>query len=116
MFGPVLHVGRQHPTIARTTKYCGKHDDTHHDPEGQKYIYSNQQPPVYAHLLITPQEDDGKEPTGTPIPVRRLLQNMNAHALNYTRNRVVTSELQSLSQVPQEGDDRCLQDLPGWRW
>jgi len=72
LFGPVPHVGRQHSAVARIAEHCRKHDDAHDNPDGQKYIYSDQQPPVYAHLAITPQSADAKETTAIPIPARRL--------------------------------------------
>jgi hypothetical protein len=93
LFGPVLHVGRQRSTIARTIEHYRKHDDAHHNPEGQEYIYSDHQPPVYGHLFITPRS---AECTKTPPRQRQcdVHPNMNAHPLNYTRHGVVTSELQ----------------------
>ena len=115
LFRPVLHVGRQHSVIARTTEHCRKHDDAHHNPEGQKYVHSDQQPPVYAHLFITLKAPMLRKP-----PPRQsqcgVNPNMNAHPCNYTRHRVVTSELQSLSQRPQKGDDGWVQHSPDLRW
>jgi hypothetical protein len=53
LFRPVLHVSRQQPTMSRTIEHCGKRDDAYQNPEGQKYIHGDQQPPVYAHLFVT---------------------------------------------------------------
>jgi hypothetical protein len=41
---------------------------------------------------------------------------MNAHPLNYTRHKPAPSELQSLSQHRQRGDDEWLQDSPDLCW
>jgi hypothetical protein len=115
LFRPVLQVACQHSVVARTTEHCRKHDDAHHNPEGQKYVHSDQQPPVYAHLFITLKAPMLRKP-----PPRQsqcgVNPNMNAHPLNYTRHRVVTSELQSLSQRPQKGDDGWVQHSPDLRW
>jgi hypothetical protein len=39
--------------MSRTIEHCGKRDDAQQNPEGQKYIHGDQQPPVCAHLFMT---------------------------------------------------------------
>jgi hypothetical protein len=72
LFRPVLHVSGQHPAVARIAEHCRKHDDAHDNPDRQKYISRDQQPPVHAHLAIPLKSADAKETTAIAIPVRRL--------------------------------------------
>jgi hypothetical protein len=47
-----------------------------------------------------------------PFELSRPIQIRNSSALDYTRHRLAASELRSLSELRQRGDDGWLQDSP----
>jgi hypothetical protein len=49
--------------MSRTIQQCGKHDDPQQNPKGQNHPHRDQQPPVYAHLVITLKGPDAREPS-----------------------------------------------------
>jgi hypothetical protein len=75
LFHPVSHVSRQHPAVARIAEHCRKHDDAHDNPNGQKYIYRDPQPPIYAHLAYHPSKPILRTAgSDSPDAVRDLLR------------------------------------------
>ncbi len=109
MFGPVPHVGRQHSAVARIAEHCRKHDDAHDNPEREKYVRNDQEPPVYAHLFIILKAGDAKETAAMPLSVRRLSQ--HEHPLSITPDirspRANFSHYRSIGRREMMGSCKC---------